>query len=225
MTEEDLSGLTGTASSAVTQALNKFVQSQKDSNKMVRKNGIDGLKKQLIENFKPAKSASALDFTNDSLKFILKLALSSLNDPAEKCRELSADILKILLENMSSWSDESTSAVILALNQRLAGREVKETSEEIRLQLYNLLVQLVEMKTSAQMHTFEIHLTELVALMQNAIADSYPEVKKVGCQCARLVANRLSKGNFHMQSETLVKTLLANIVHQHSRQTIFVFDF
>lgn len=215
MTEEELS--TGATSSAVSQALNKFVQSQKDSNKMVRKNSIDALKKQLTESFKPNKPASALDFSDESLKLILKMVLGSLNDPAEKCRELSADILKIVLEHMANWSDESTSAVILAFNQRLGGREVKETSEEIRLQLYNLLVQLVEMKSSLQMHTFEVHLTELVALMQNAIADSYPEVKKVGCQCARLVANRLSKGNFHMQSEQLVKTLLANIVHQHSR--------
>lgn len=220
MSEEELSGLTGTASSAVSQALNKFVQSQKDSNKMVRKNSIDALKKQLIESFKPTKSASALDFSNESLKFILKMILTTLSDSAEKCRELSADILKILLENMSCWSDESTSIVILSLNQRLGGREVKETSEEIRLQLYNFLVQLVEVKANIQMHTFEVHLNELVALMQNAIADSYPEVKKVGCQCAKLVANRLAKGNFHMLSEILVKTLLANIVHQHSRYEI-----
>lgn len=217
MIEEDSKTTTTTA---VAQALNKFIQAQKDTSKIARKNSLEALKKQLVDNFK-ADSQSALNFPDESLKLVLKMCLSSLSDAAEKCRELSADIVRLLLENdgkkSTFWTDESTSSVVMTLNQRLGGREVKETSEEIRLQLYNLLVQLVEIKSADHVHTFEVHLTELVGLMQNAIGDNYPEVKKVGCQCAKLVANRLAKGNFHMQSETLVKTLLANIVHQHSR--------
>jgi dynein assembly factor 5 len=203
-------------SSAVNQALNKFTQSLKDTNKITRKNGLECLKKQINESFKPT-SSTVLKFSDDSLKLILKLNLNILNDQAEKCREISVDIVKILLENFKNWDEESTSSVIMSIFQRLDGKEVKETSEEIRLQLYSLLHQLIEIKSIEQLHTFEIHLTELIGLMQNAVNDNYPDVKKVGCQCSKLLANRLSKANFHMQSEILVKALLANIVHQHSR--------
>ena len=110
-----------------------------------------------------------------------------------------------------------TSMLLMTMHQRLGGKDVKESSEEIRLELYKLLQKLIEDKCVVQKNIFEIHFTELVSVLNNGFNDLYPEVKKTSCMCARLIAKKLSGGNFHMQSESLVKPLLANMTHQHSR--------
>jgi dynein assembly factor 5 len=214
----DLGGEFGTE---INQSLNKYVQGIKDENKFKRKSALELMKKQLIDSFKAP--AGGFKYTPESLKTVLRLTLGIVSDSAEKCREIACDILDVLLENEPStngfWDTDMTSMTLMQLHQRLSGREVKETSEEIRLRLYIILHRLVELKATVPngRHTFEMHLTELVAMLVNAFNDLFPEVKKQGCACARLIAARLASANFHAQSESLVKPLLSNMTHQHSR--------
>ncbi|CAF0872331.1 unnamed protein product [Brachionus calyciflorus] len=204
------------SSSALNQTMNKFMLGIKDDSKIQRKNALESIKKQLNEFFKNTENAS-VKFTDDSIKQILKNVLNIFNDPIEKCREISCEILKILIEKYSEWNSDMTGMVIMTFFQRLGAKEIKEPSEEIRLQMFNLLYELTELKSQAQKNTFEIHLQELIAMLINSFSDNYPEVKKTGCSIAKVVSNRLASSNFHMQSESLVKPLLSNIVHQHSR--------
>jgi dynein assembly factor 5, axonemal len=208
----------------VNQAINKLAQGIKDGNKIQRKNALDSMKKQICETFEKKKAAH---LNNESCKSILRLVLAAWHDSMEKCRQLGGEMVATLLENAVEchWDDECTLMTLATLVQRLGGKEVKESSEEIRLQLYELLEKLLSnknVKTEANSNflsslLFESHLGELVELLVNSFYDNYAEVKKKGCSCARLVAQKLAASNFHMQSEALVKPLLTNLTHQHSR--------
>lgn len=201
--------------SALNQSLNRFNQSLKDNNKITRKNALESMKKQLVENFKPSVD---IKFTDESIHVVFKWTLNLWNDPIEKCRELSVEIVKQILENYQNWDDEMSSSLIMSLFQRLAGKEVKESSEEIRLQLLTLMKEMIDLKSvENKKSVFEVHLNELTLILVNSLNDNFPEAKKMGCACAKLLAKSLYKLNFHMQSETLVKPLLANMLHQHSK--------
>ncbi|RNA08753.1 dynein assembly factor axonemal-like, partial [Brachionus plicatilis] len=202
-------------SSALNQCLNKFNQSIKDESKIQRKNALESIKKQLIEFFRNPNAS--IQFTAESLDHILNQVLNLFTDPMERCRELSCDIAKLLMEKNQYWDLNMTGMVVMCVFQRLGAKDIKETSEEIRLQLYTLIHELILAKCSSQKNTFEIHLQEFIAILVNSFADNFPEVKKMGCACAKLLANRLAKSNFHMQSESLVKPMLNNMTHQHSR--------
>ena len=215
MTEANLNEF----STEINQSLNRFEQGIKDESKFKRRNALEQMKKQLVDSF---KQTSAFKYTPDSLKAILRLTLNLVADSAEKCREAACEILDTMLENESKhhfWDHDMSSMTIMTLYQRLSGKEVKESSEEIRLKLYTIAFNLIDLKTNSasEKHTFEMHLTEMTAILVNAFNDHFPDVKKQGCACTKLVANRLASGNFHMQSENLVKPLLANMTHQHSR--------
>jgi dynein assembly factor 5 len=232
MTDENLVdsySMTNNFSLEINQSLNRFMQGIKDESKFKRKSALEQMKKQLQDSFKSTSSSNSapatLVYTSDCLKSILKIILNILNDQMEKCREIACEIITIYLENDSTqsglqfWDHDMSSMTLTSLFQRLGGKDVKEQSEEIRLKLYTIAYQLIEAKTktSSNRNTFEIHLTELVAILINSFNDNFPEVKKQGCACARLIAQRLASSNFHMQSENLIKPLLANMTHQHSR--------
>ena len=207
------------SSLAATQLINKFMQGIKDESKFQRKNSLEAIKKQINDSFK-SNDKNVIKFNSEAIKTILKSTLNLWSDPIEKCRELSLEIVKMVLEfsltDTSFWDNDVTGMIIMQLHQRLGGKDVKEQSEEIRLELLSIAYIIIEHKSNPK-HALEIYFQELVAILINSFNDNYPEVKKKTCSCTKLLANKLSGSVFHMQSETLVKPLLANITHQHSR--------
>jgi dynein assembly factor 5 len=217
MTETNDTESNQSSSTALNQLLNKFTQGIKEESKIQRKNALEFMLKQLKNYFNQKSAREDIKFTLDSLKVILKLSLSLCNDQAEKCRELANEQIKLILEKSNEWDNDMTTMVLMTLYQRIGGKEIKEPSEEIRLESMNILYDLIDAKSRDAKSVFEIHLQEIVAILINSFNDNYSEVKKKGCLCAKLVANRLASSNFHMQSESLIKPLLANLTHQHSR--------
>ena len=222
---------------ALSHFVNKFMQGIKDENKFKRRSALDTMLKELLASFTASASApttSALRFNADTAKFVVRSTLVMCSDPIEKCRELALAIVSAVLEHSASKSSSSSSAgleneafwhtdltglVITCMHERLAGHDVKETSEEIRLSMLKLLERLVATKAASDQHrfSFEIHFQELVAVLVNALNDNFSEVKKSACECVRSLAVHLAASCFHMQSEQLVRALLVNATHQHSR--------
>lgn len=199
----------------INQSLNKFTQGLKDTSKFQRKAALEKIKKQ-IETSYDSNEANVLKFTPESIKSVFKESINVLNDPIEKCRELTCELISLILEK-GDWDTDMSGLLIMSLFQRLGGNNIKESSEEIRLQLYEITQRLLELKADKQKNVFEVHLQEFVSILINAICDAFPAVKKCGCKCTQLLANKLAGHNFHMQSESLVKPILQNITHQHSR--------
>ena len=174
----------------VAQALNKFNQGLKDGSKFQRKQALETMKKQITESF-TTTSKTDLIYSDESVKYIFKTTLTILSDQIEKCREIACDILSEILENFNNWDNEMTTMTIMTVMQRLGGKDIKEPSEEIRLQLYSIINRLVELKSENNRNIFEIHFQELTSILINSFNDSYPEVKKKGCQCTKLLAKKV----------------------------------
>jgi len=107
--------------------------------------------------------------------------------------------------------------IIPVLVQRLGQQEVIEPSEELRLEMTQLLSKLVRLCENKMY----LYLDDVIRILQRGILDPYPEMKKESCRCAALMA-QATKGHFHMQSENLIKPLAMTIAHQHSRVRVEV---
>jgi dynein assembly factor 5, axonemal len=207
---------------ALNQILNKFQQGIKDDNKFKRKNALETIKKELT-TFLCSKDDKKVEITSIALKQIFKSVVTMVSDSAEKCREVACQIIVLMLDNNSriEWSNEMTSSLVMVLNQRLGGKDIIETSEEIRLELYSIIQKMVDFKSKEANRIdgriIEIHFNDFVVMLINAINDNYHEIKKVGCCCIKLLAVNLKGSCFHQQSESFIKPLSLNITHQHSR--------
>lgn len=179
-----------TESSVVTQSLNKFTQGLKDGSKFQRKNALETMKKQINDSLNKSKTTD-LVYSDESVKYVFRTTLTILNDQIEKCRELAAEIVLLVLEKYTEWNNDMTTMTIMTIMQRVGGKDVKETSEEIRLQLFTIIHRLLELKSEINRHFFEIHFQELTSILINSFNDNYPEVKKKGCACARLLAKNV----------------------------------
>jgi dynein assembly factor 5 len=185
---------------------NKFLQGIKDDNKAKRKLVMINLEKDVRDLIE----TSSID--DDLLRFLLKSVLPVLVDSMEKCRDVAVDIIQ-LLYSKCNINDDLISIVIMNLKNRLGQKEIIETSEELRLKFYELVFEIIEKSSKALLN---MHLDDLVPVLINSFMDNYAEVKKKGCQCSRLLSKKLNT-MFHKQSESLIKPLLLNITHQHSR--------
>ncbi len=188
----------------INQSLNKFSQGLKDGSKFQRKDALEKITKQLRTSY-TTSDPTVLKFTSDATKQIFKLALNVLNDTIEKCRELTCELILLVLDSDKDWDNDMTSSLIMTIFQRLGGSTVKETSEEIRFQMYKIVQRLLELKSdSKQKCVLEVHLQEFVSVLVNGFMDSFPEVKKTTCQCARLLAKNLSTYNIETYLEFFV---------------------
>ena len=97
-----------------------------------------------------------------------------LADPAEKCRELSCDLLSTAVASLPQPA-LLMPMVIPMLCQRLGASHMHETSEEVRLRLVRLLAAFTACAGSA----LEQHVADVTMLVCAALGDPVPDIKKV----------------------------------------------
>lgn len=110
-------------------------------------------------------------------------------DPAERCRELA---LQLAQQGLSQGADAAAALpeLLPAVAQRLcpAGGQGREPCEELRLALVQLVGLLLERSRGAGLAPY---LPDLVRVLQAALLDPYPEVKREACRCAAACARAL----------------------------------
>ena len=200
-------------SNAVLQGLARHINCLGEENKMARRRALESIKKDTVGR-NPSLSPSELkSLFNDLLKPLLK----EFSDPMERCREISVDTVKKFLCLIPSPED-SLSYIMPVLVQRLGQPEIIEPSEELRLQVVELLKEIVE--SSGKKNS--VYMDDIIKILQRTIIDPYPEVKKLSCHCASTLAKAVPE-YFHAQSESLIKPLLLSVSHQHAKvRTIVV---
>lgn len=107
--------------------------------------------------------------------------------------------------------------LILKLCTRINEVPFPEQSEELRLKvvdLLNILLATLESE-AADKQMFEVCEKCLVA-MSKALTDAFPAVKRSCCDVLAHLA-RLEPSLLRMQAKTVLKPLLSNATHQHSR--------
>ncbi|XP_070187800.1 dynein axonemal assembly factor 5-like isoform X2 [Littorina saxatilis] len=197
-------------SNAVLQGIARHINCLGEDNRNLRKKALESIRNDTIKR-KPALQTADLD---PIFSEILKPLLKTFSDPVEKCRELSIGIVHGFFEKVSD-PEERLSYVFPILVQRLGQQEMVETSEEIRLQLMELMSLLID-KAGPKLPAY---LEDSMKILQRTLMDPFPDVKRESCKCASKIAKAIPQ-YFHMVSEMLIKPLQTSITHQHSKMRV-----
>lgn len=201
-------------SNAVLQGITRHINCLGEENRNTRRNSLLNIKKETVDR-KPELEGSELKAVFSEL---LKPLLRSLSDPVEKCRELSISILFAFFQRVSN-PEEYLSYTVPVFVLRLGQQEIVEPSEEIRLQLVEVLSFIIE-KCGSKMG---VYVEDCVRILQRTLVDPYADVKRESCKCSSMLAKSCPQ-NFYMQADSLVKPLLLNIAHQHSKVRLTIVE-
>lgn len=131
--------------------------------------------------------------------------LDLLKDPSDKCKELSVDILSVLIKSKRILSDDIP-AIITALHSRLGIDPCPETCEEVRISELKLLIDIIQEYSSA-VHPI---LSEVTDILSKLGKDKCPGIKNI-------VSNGiifLCTNGFRFSSKKLLDGIRNNLNHQ-----------
>uniref|UniRef100_A0A5F8H8Q7 Dynein axonemal assembly factor 5 n=1 Tax=Monodelphis domestica TaxID=13616 RepID=A0A5F8H8Q7_MONDO len=200
----------------LSQAVSRLLPGLEAESKLSRRRALEGLQRELEEGAPLPPSA---DFQELFGRLLLPRLLRCLGDPAEKCRALAVQLLRLGLSHGARPQD-TLPQLIPALTQRLAGLgsgQLVEPCEELRLALVELLSLVVQLCG----RSLAPYLDEMVRILQKTIVDPFPDVKRESCKLAGDYAQSIPD-HFHMQSESLIAPLMQTISHQHSKVRVAV---
>lgn len=187
-----------------------------DSDRMTRKRGLQKLLDELP--WKSGKQRGELEkliATN-----ILLPLIDGLSDQVEKCRELSITLLasSLTIIRSGTLTSEVMLKMIRSLCDRLHDIPSKETSEELRLQILELIKGI--MKHPAFASSFNANSVEvadlLLSTMVKALSDSFPAAKRASADIVCAVS-AFCPVSVRMCFKSLLKSLIGNATHQHSK--------
>ena len=179
--------------------------------------------------------------SNDDTSFISFLASSLfpvlvdlLYDPVEKCREISLLLIEKCFKNeafVRRLTDSSNGNAFLNFVRKLCAKlyethenDAFEKSEEIRVKILEVLH--VVIKTTDAANTTSNGMLWLVhsevvdnvsSALLKALADPSPHIKKESTDIAMYMSGALEKGMNCCFKEKLLKPIIANMQHQHSK--------
>ncbi|CAH1795277.1 unnamed protein product [Owenia fusiformis] len=194
-------------SQEVLQNLTRYLNSIGDDNRNTRKRALESIRKETLGKKPPLDKA----IFHHVFVEISKPILSCLSDPVEKCRELSGNFIQDSIKLLPCL-EEFLPLLIPVFVQRLGQQDLVEQSEEIRLVLLETLTLIVKEANKR----LAVYLDDMVTILRRTIVDPFPDVKKESCKCASALA-KATQGHFHMQSESLIPSLIVTVTHQHSR--------
>ena len=198
------------------QKFQRDINRMNDTDRNTRKRGLQKLLDDLPwKSKKERRLLESLIISN-----VLLPLISGISDPVEKCRELCIALLSSSMSVLQplSLNSEMLMAVIRGLCNRINDIPFAETSEELRLQILELIK--VIMRHSAFSIHFEINPGEvadiILTTITKALLDTFPAAKR---SCAEIISmvSAYSPISVRMCFKTLLKSLIGNATHQHSK--------
>lgn len=188
-----------------------------DPDRSVRRRAADKIYR-MLESESSHVSTSVLRVLCDSnLKRSLLQCAES--DVVEKCRERALTSLLYLCKRGAFESSVATLKEVVTLaNARLGKTPYPEPTEEIRLLILQLLHEFLTHLDAVKSTLTSLRdvMTELANVLGKSAADPFPDVKKVSADCVILISKSW-KNDIRMQIGTIVRPLVLNLGHQHSR--------
>ncbi|CCI41676.1 unnamed protein product [Albugo candida] len=187
-----------------------------DPDRNLRRRSLEKLYRSLNSNELSVNQDVLQEFFRCNLKKSLLSCASS--DPIEKCRELSLQMIGHFIEKrVVTCTQENLQDLTNLLHVRLGKVPYPEPTEEIRLLLLRLYTEY--MRQSALQEP-SISLKDVISNLSNALGkaalDPYPDVKKAVSECV-IVVSMYWPEDVKLQLGTIVKPLVGNLKHQHSR--------
>lgn len=137
--------------------------------------------------------------------------INSIFDTGERNREITCNILNKIISRQTNLTD-FLPIIIPEFVKKLGDKDAIEPSEEIRHNLMETFLILVR-KSGKPLSIF---IGDLLKLCSNTLADSYSEIKRISCSIIN-VLSQLKDHSFYADSEQLIKPLINNLCHQHSK--------
>ncbi|KAG6609452.1 Elongation factor-type GTP-binding protein [Phytophthora cinnamomi] len=188
-----------------------------DPDRSVRRRAADKLHRALQNEASRVSAAVLRALCTTSLQRPLLQCAES--DVVEKCRERALTSLLFLCEHGALEPSDATLKELVALaNARLGKLPYPEPTEEIRLLVLQLLHAFL--KQLAAVADAPTSLRDVISELANALGktavDPFPDAKKMSAECVILISKNW-KSDVGMQIGTIVRPMVANLGHQHSR--------
>lgn len=137
-----------------------------------------------------------------------------LNSDREQIKSQTVILLERLLQ-LTSPTDQLLCHVTAALCRRLGAANIEEPCEEVRLQMVNLLDQIVQLCASYSTLLFP-YFTSIKQILVKTLTDPFSDVRRVSCETVISLSNVLHK-DFHMESEGFIKPVLLSFKHNNNK--------
>lgn len=206
---------------ALAMKLQRDVNCVSDPERSVRRRALDKLQRTLSAEAPTTPPAVLATLFRTNLKDAL-LACAG-QDAVEKCREKALTlVLLFTTQRAVELSQPMLRDIVALLSARIGKLPYPEPTEEIRLLLLQLthayLTQLGA--AAASTTTADLSLTAVIADLANVLGktalDPFPDVKKLSADCA-IVVSRAWPADVALQLGAIVKPMVTNLGHQHSR--------
>lgn len=137
--------------------------------------------------------------------------LNGLRDKSEAVREQAIKFITYLIIERLPLNDFYLTYIFPVIVERIGSVELIEDSEEIRLQMLQLLNDIIiKYSNTPQLKPF---LNDSIIILCETVKDKYPSIKELSCQTIIHLSKALPR-DFHMQAETLLKPVLSCFTHQ-----------
>lgn len=196
--------------------LQRDVNCVADPERNVRRRALDRLQRSLAPGGEAASASEGVLRALFSTSLQPALLACAANDPVEKCREKALLLVLVCVERRAAeLSPQTLRAVTTLLHARIGTLPYPEPTEEVRLLLLQLALAYLTQLAEAHVPLGDA-LPELANALGKATLDPFPDVKKTAADCAVVLA-RGWRADVARQLGTLVKPLVTNLGHQHSR--------
>uniref|UniRef100_A0AAV1T385 Dynein assembly factor 5, axonemal n=1 Tax=Peronospora matthiolae TaxID=2874970 RepID=A0AAV1T385_9STRA len=188
-----------------------------DADRTVRRRGVDKLHRAL--QYEAPRVSDAVLRALCMSHLLRPLLQCAERDVVEKCREQALRSLLFLCEHGALEQSNATLKEIVALiDARLGTFPFPEPTEEIRLLLLQLLYAFLTQLAAVHgtLTSLQDVITELANALSKTAVDPFPDAKKMSAECVILIA-RTWKHEMCLQIGTIVRPMIANLGHQHSR--------
>lgn len=190
-----------------------------DSDRNTRKRGLQKLLDDVPwTNISKLSTESKETFYTFVKSTLLKLLLSTIADPVEKCREITLAILQKVFSTIDIEQIECLPDLVKKLCKRVGENPFPETAEELRLQVLDILLKIYRNLHKNPNETPDLDGTILESLCKS-LSDGFSAVKRSGAELISQVA-KSSPGAVRLYLKLLLKGLVANVLHQHAKTRV-----
>jgi len=169
----------------------------------------------------------SLDVGDHSITYSLIEALANrvVNDPAERCRELSLTIINECLRDMDPEKIVMTARCIVpAAAERFGSQPFREPVEELRLKLIEICTKLLLQAASELSYERSHPITDILTFsLISALTDTFPAGKRAA---AMAISNlcRIAPWSINLHFVALIIELSTNLSHQHAKTRLLILD-
>ena len=167
------------------------------------------------------------DVGDHSMNYNLIDALANrlVNDPAERCRELSLTIIAECLRDMDPAKIvRSARCIVPAAAERFGSQPFREPVEELRLKLIETCTKILHQAASELSYERSHPITDILAFsLVSALTDRFPEGKRAA---ATAISNlcRIAPWSINLHFVALMIELSTNLSHQHAKTRLLTLD-